>query len=137
MIEWDGYDLFVPTLATAGVMNKMLDLLFAVLLLLNTLQLLRAAALAPDPWRRGDTVRAGGPGPQRLKAGTAVPPRAAARPGPADTERGRPVGGGRGAPRRRGRRGGVQWRRHGDIRDRFKKRFNPISGRRGGGGCFH
>ena len=100
----------------------MFDLIFAVLLFLNTLQLLRVATPAPDPWRdhsNAPAPRGGRPAALPRAAWPAAQPRAI--PGAshvADLSRGdRSVGGGRGAPRRRGRRGGVQWRRHGDIGD--------------------
>lgn len=114
-----------------------MDLLFAVLLLLNTLQLLRAAAPAPNPWKRDARVaRIDQPGLLRPPPCPATPsraapssgpdvaarlslpgpplfspaavPRAAPPIGPTGTALSRPDGDGRGAPRRRGRRGGVQ-----------------------------
>ena len=108
--------------------GTMIDLLVAVLLLLNTAQLLRTARPAPDPWkRRSATVnRPPALSPTAVPAATDALPHAARRPAAppraiaglshgTDLSRGRPADGGRGAPRRRGRRGGVQWRRHGDI----------------------
>ena len=120
----------------------MFDLLFGLLLLLNTLQLLKVAAPAPDPWRRPvnpSTAAAqqsppGPPAPARPPppGRPAAPPlRSATLPHltgsvPRPPAQGMPRGhggtggggGGRRAPRPRGRRGGVQWRRHGDIGNR-------------------
>ncbi|KAF0295997.1 putative RNA-directed DNA polymerase from transposon X-element [Amphibalanus amphitrite] len=101
----------------------MFDLVFAVSLLLNTLQLLRVAPPAPNPWRahRGPPAPSDGrPAALPPTAGLAAQPRAIPGLGHVtDLSHGQqPAGGSRGAPRRRGRRGGVQWRRHGDIRDK-------------------
>ena len=100
-----------PTLATG-----MVDLLLAVLLLLNTLQLLRVATPAPDPWRLANTAPRHRPAALSPAPGLSLTARAAPAASPVTARpRDRPTGNGRGAPRRRGRRGGVQWRRHGDI----------------------
>ena len=106
----------------ATQMLTMFDLIFAVSLLLNTLQLLRAATPAPDPWRahRGPPpLRDGRPAALPPAAGLAAQPRAIPVTGHVTnlSHSQQPAGGGGGAPRRRGRRGGVQWRRHGDIGD--------------------